>query len=103
MASRVVLSHGLRQLVTRPSAFTVPPKYSGNVSLLLSKTEKTRFSFTHIFSKSTDAAVAETDGEVNPDAPPVVDIKEAAKMRTRTIPVEVSMKYLKSNGISNHV
>lgn len=95
MASRVI-SQCFRHITRKPSVFTVTSKYINTLPLL--KVEPIHQSFTRCFSKPVDNSVAETDAEVDPDAVPVIDAKEASKMRTRIIPVEVSMKYLKSKG-----
>lgn len=95
MASRVI-TQCLRHIAKRPSVFTTTPKYIRSLPLL--KVEGIYSPFTHSFSKSADESVAETDAGLDPNAVPVIDAKEASKMRTRVIPVEVSMKYLKSKG-----
>ena len=60
---------------------------------MLLKIEGSRLSFARSFA--TDEVPSE---EVDPNAAVVIDEKEASKMRTRIIPVEVSMRYLKSKG-----
>ena len=60
---------------------------------MLLKIEGSRLSFARSFA--TDELPSE---EVDPNAAVVIDEKEASKMRTRIIPVEVSMRYLKSKG-----
>ena len=92
MATRVVLSQCLRQFAARSPSFLALPKFYSSGSMLL-KIEGSRLSFARSFA--TDELPSE---EVDPNAAVVIDEKEASKMRTRIIPVEVSMRYLKSKG-----
>ncbi len=94
MAARVALSQCLRQLAMRPSAFIAFSKSNSNSVLL--KFEGNRLTFAQSFSKTSEENPAESSEEADPNV--VVDAKEASKMRSRIIPVEVSMRYLKSNG-----
>ncbi len=92
MTARIVLSRCFSRLTLKQSVFTVPSKYVSNLPMLL-KTEGIQLSFARSF--------AETPSEVSTNSNPeelIVDEKMASKMRNRIIPVETSMKYLKSKG-----
>lgn len=95
MAARVALTQGLRQLAISPIAFTVSSKYTTNLPVLL-KAGGGSLSFARSFSKPSDEVSSEPNTESEPTL--VVDQKDASKMRNRVIPVETSMKYLKSKG-----
>ncbi|XP_057370881.1 small ribosomal subunit protein mS40-like [Daphnia carinata] len=94
MAARVILSQGLRQLAISPIAFTMPSKYTTNLPVLLKAGGN--LSFARSFSEPNDEVASEPNPESDPSL--VVDQKDASKMRNRVIPVEISMKYLKSKG-----
>lgn len=85
----------VRQLAIRPSAFLASPKCINNISPLL-LIEKSKLSFSRSFANAKEESETESgDAELKAEE---VDAKTASKLRTRVIPVEVSMKYLKSNG-----
>ncbi|XP_046445522.1 28S ribosomal protein S18b, mitochondrial-like [Daphnia pulex] len=95
MTARFVLSRCFSRLTLKQSVFTVPSKYVNNLPMLL-KTEGIQLSFARSFAETTSDEVSTNS---NPEEL-IVDEKNASKMRNRAIPVETSMKYLKSKGYS---
>ena len=93
MTTTIVLSRCFSLLALRQSVYTASPKYVNNSRMLLT-TEGTRSSFARSFAVTPND---ETSPESNPEEL-IVDQKNASKMRSRIIPVETSMKYLKSKG-----
>lgn len=93
MTARIVLSRCFSRLTLKQSVFTVPSKYVSNLPMLL-KTEGIQLSFARSFAETTSD---EGSTNSNPEEL-IVDEKNASKMRNRAIPVETSMKYLKSKG-----
>lgn len=102
MATRVIISQCFRGLALRSSVVSVPPKYS-SLRLNQSKVEGTRLVLVRNYSKASEEVAADSNPEVDPKDVPIIDEKEASKMRTRVIPVEVSARYLKSNGMQETV
>jgi len=93
MTARILLSRCVNRLTLKQSVFTVSSKYISNLPVLL-KIEGIHLSFARSFAATPSDEVSTN---LNPEEL-IVDEKNAPKMRNRIIPVETSMKYLKSKG-----
>ena len=98
MTTTIVLSRCFSLLALRQSVLTASQKYVNNSPMLLT-TKGTRSSFARSFAVTPND---ETSPESNPEEL-IVDQKNASKMRNRIIPVETSMKYLKSKGKYSYI
>lgn len=92
MASRILANHCLRGLATIHKVQAIVPCAAHGSKWIDVGSQLSSRLFIRSYAAAPDLEGAARNGSET------VDLKEASKDRSKVIPVEVSMKYLKSDG-----